>query len=107
MGIGLRLVDFRCDRRERAMIRDRDPGADRNCDGAQRVRAFTLRLIVEPRPILKSFPVNRALARLSLKVTPSGATTSGTSVTDGTANRGCSTRVAITAAANSSAAARK
>ena len=29
--LGLRLVGFRCDRRERAMIRDRDPGTDRDC----------------------------------------------------------------------------
>ena len=28
--LGLRLVDFRCDRRECAMIRDRDPGTDRD-----------------------------------------------------------------------------
>jgi hypothetical protein len=29
--LGLRLVGFRCYRRERAMIRDRDPGTDRDC----------------------------------------------------------------------------
>ena len=30
--LGLRLVDFRGDGGERAMIRDRDPRADRDCD---------------------------------------------------------------------------
>src|SRR5215469_11711759 len=35
---------------------------------APRMLAFTLRSIVEPRPILKSFPVNRASARLSQKL---------------------------------------
>ena len=29
--LGLCLIDFPCDRRERAMIRDRDPGTDRDC----------------------------------------------------------------------------
>jgi hypothetical protein len=29
--LGLRLVDFRCDSRECTMIRDRDPGTDRDC----------------------------------------------------------------------------
>jgi len=36
--LGLRLIGFRCDRRERAMIRDRDPGTDRDC-GNQGTRA--------------------------------------------------------------------
>jgi hypothetical protein len=37
---GFRLVDFRCDRRERAMIRDRDPGTDRDC-GNQGTRTWS------------------------------------------------------------------
>jgi hypothetical protein len=41
------------------------------------------------------------------EVTPSGGMTSGTSLVDDTANCGCSIRVAIMAAVNSSAAARK
>jgi hypothetical protein len=105
--VGLRLISFRCDRGERAMIRDRDPRNDRNRDAdATYVRfhtAFNRRTTANS----QIFSCESRIGATVPEVTPSGGTTSGISVADCSANRGCWTRVAITAAVNRSAAARK
>src|SRR5262249_13786290 len=103
----LRLVDLRCDRGECAMIRDRDPRADRKRNGcaadARFHTAFNRRITANS----QIFSWEARIGAPAQDVTPSGGTPSGISVADGSANRGSSTRVAIPAAVNSSAAARK
>ena len=53
--LGLRLVDFRCDRRERAMIRDRDPGTDRDYGNQGTRRCFHTHSIADATRMLKYF----------------------------------------------------
>ena len=61
--LGWALIDFRCDRGERAMIRDRDPGTDRNCNnGVARGRVHILQIVSATR-VLKSFLVNHRSAQ--------------------------------------------
>jgi len=101
------LINFRCDCSECAMIRNRDPGADRNYSHHRtRVRFHSAFNRPSP-PNSQIFSGESRIGATVPEVTPSGATTSGTSVADCSANRGCLTRVASSAAVNSSAAARK
>ena len=63
------VFDFRCDRRECAMIRDRDPGADRNRDTCvTRARLHRERFSRSRGENLKHFLRNRQSARSLPKV---------------------------------------
>src|SRR6478672_5661530 len=103
----LRLIYLGGDGRERAMIGDRDPGTDG--DRNRHVTRACVHADFNRRTAANSqmFSCESRIGAIVPEVTPSGGTTSGTSVAGCSANRGCSTRVAITAAVNSSAAARK
>ena len=89
------------------MIGDYEPGADRqsNYDAAR--DCFHIGFNRARVVAAQTFSSESIMGATVPEVTPSGGTTSGTSPAGGIANRGCSIRVAIIAAVNSSAAARK
>src|SRR6476661_1222871 len=103
----LRLIYLGGDGRERAMIGDRDPGTDG--DRNRHVTRTCVHAGFNRRTAANSqmFSCESTICATVPEVTPSGGTTSGMSATDGSANRGCWIRVAMMAAVNSSAAARK
>src|SRR5207302_9764080 len=92
---GLRLGDFRCDRGEGAMIRDRDPRADRNRNAHAMHARFHTAFNRRIRANSQIFSCESSIGATVPEVTPSWETTSGTAVADCTASRDCSIRVAI------------
>ena len=57
--LGLRLVDFRCDRRESAMIRNRNPRADRYGNNRTAESRVHVLQIVSAAQVLKFFLLNQ------------------------------------------------
>src|SRR6266576_4032763 len=105
--LGLRLVDFRGDRRERAMIRDRDPRTDRN----RNTRVTRNRLHRELQSLTRgesqTFSSESRIGAIAADGVPSGGITSGTGAIELFGSCGCSIRVAMSIALKSRPPARK
>ncbi len=125
--LALRFVAFRCDRGERAMIRDRDPRTDRNhhagesyvrshlrsCCWRERARSKIPTRLAHRTPNksrgvpTQTFSSESIIGAIGAAAMLSGGTTSGTGPVEAGRISGCSTRVAMSIAVKSNAPARK